>query len=135
MIIPKPNKFYSPSSYRRQINNTRAENGDFTIETPSLEFKEESYALLNVIGRQLHNDEGLDFGNIELVKLKVICKQRKALYHGLPELKTYEYIMTQYLYDVNKKWKTYDLHGTDISFSLYTILPLINLALRDGCLI
>ncbi len=103
MIIPKPNKFYSPSSHRRQINNTPAENGDFTIETPSLEFKEESYALLNVVGRKLHNDEGLDFGNIELVKLKVICKQGKSLYHGLPELKTYEYIMTQYLYDVNEE--------------------------------
>ena len=57
MIIPKPNKFYSPSSHRRQINNTPAENGDFTIETPSLEFGEEGYALLNVVGRQLYNDE------------------------------------------------------------------------------
>lgn len=68
MIILKPNKFYSSSSHRREINNTPAENGDFT-------------------------------------------------------------------YDVNEEWTTYDLHGTDISFLLYTILPLINLALRDGCLI
>ena len=51
------------------------------------------------------------------------------------ESKTYEYIMTLYLYDVNGEWQTYNLHGTDISFLLYTILPLINLTLRDGCLI
>lgn len=87
MIIPKPNKFYSPSSHRRQINNTPAENGDFTIETPSLEFKEESYALLNIIGRQLHNVEGLDFGNIELVKLKVICKQGSLFIMDCPNLR------------------------------------------------
>ena len=43
--------------------------------------------------------------------------------------------MTLYLYDVNEEWKVYDLHGTDISFLLYTILPLINLAMRDGWLI
>lgn len=115
--------------------NTQAENGDYTIEIPSLDFGEECYASLNVIGRQLHDDEGLNFGNLELVGLKVICKRGKPLYYGLPEPKTYEYIMALYLYDVNKNWQTYDLHGTDINFLLYTILPLINLALRDGYLI
>lgn len=135
IIILKPNKFYSPSNHRRERYNIPAENGDYTIEIPSLEFEEEGYASLNVIGRQLHDDEGLHFGNVELVGLKVICKRGKPLYHGLPEPKAYAYIMTLYLYDVNGKWQTYDLHGTDITFLLYTILPLINLALRDGCLI
>lgn len=135
MIVLKPNKFYSPSNRRRERNNSPVENGDYTIEIPSLDFEEEGYALLNVVGRQLHDKEGLHFGNIELVGLKIKCKKGEPLYYGLNEQKIYEFCLSMYLYDVNNEWKTYDLHGTDISFLLYTILPLINLALRDGCLI
>ena len=87
IIILKPNKFYSPSNYRRERYNIPAENGDYTIEIPSLEFEEEGYASLNVIGRQLHDDEGLHFGNVELVGLKVICKRGKPLYHACPNLR------------------------------------------------
>lgn len=135
MIVLKPNMFYAPSNYRRDICNVPAENGDYTIEIPSLEFGEESYASLNIVGRQLHDDEGLHFGYIELVGLKVLCKRGKPLYYGLNEPKIYEYCLSLYLHDVNDEWQTYDLHGTDICFLLYTILPLLNLALKDGCLI
>ncbi len=136
IIILKPQKFYSPKNYRWEIyDNTSAENGDYTIEIPSLDFGEECYASLNVVGRHMHDDEGLHFGYVELVDLKVICKRGIPLYHGLPEPKKYEYIMSLYLYDVDRNWQTYELHGTDISFLLYTILPLINLVLRDGYLI
>lgn len=135
MIVLKPNMFYAPSNYRRDRCNVLAENGDYTIEIPSLEFGEESYASLNIVGRQLHDDEGLHFGNIELVGLKVLCKRGKPLYYGLNEPKIYEYCLSLYLHDVNDEWQTYDLHGTDICFLLYTILPLLNLALKDGCLI
>lgn len=127
--------FYAPSNYRRYRCNVPAENGDYTIEIPSLEFGEESYASLNIVGRQLHDDEGLHFGYIELVGLKVLCKRGKPLYYGLNEPKIYEYCLSLYLHDVNDEWQTYDLHGTDICFLLYTILPLLNLALKDGCLI
>lgn len=61
--------------------------------------------------------------------------QGKPLYYGLNEPKIYEYCLSLYLHDVNDEWQTYDLHGTDICFLLYTILPLLNLALKDGCLI
>ena len=135
MIVLKPNMFYAPSNYRRDRCNVPAENGDYTIEIPSLEFGEESYASLNIVGRQLHDDEGLHFGYIELVGLKVLCKRGKPLYYGLNEPKIYEYCLSLYLHDVNDEWQTYDLHGTDICFLLYTILPLLNLALKDGCLI
>lgn len=135
MIVLKPNMFYAPSNYRRDSCNVPAENGDYTIEIPSLEFGEESYASLNIVGRQLHDDEGLHFGYIELVGLKVLCKRGKPLYYGLNEPKIYEYCLSLYLHDVNDEWQTYDLHGTDICFLLYTILPLLNLALKDGCLI
>ena len=135
MIVLKPNMFYAPSNYRRYRCNVPAENGDYTIEIPSLEFGEESYASLNIVGRQLHDDEGLHFGYIELVGLKVLCKRGKHLYYGLNEPKIYEYCLSLYLHDVNDEWQTYDLHGTDICFLLYTILPLLNLALKDGCLI
>ena len=135
MIVLKPNMFYAPSNYRRYRCNVPAENGDYTIEIPSLEFGEESYASLNIVGRQLHDDEGLHFGYIELVGLKVLCKRGKPLYYGLNEPKIYEYCLSLYLHDVNDEWQTYDLHGTDICFLLYTILPLLNLALKDGCLI
>ena len=135
MIVLKPNMFYAPSNYRRDRCNVPAENGDYTIEIPSLEFGEESYASLNIVGRQLHDDEGLHFGNIELVGLKVLCKRGKPIYYGLNEPKIYEYCLSLYLHDVNDEWQTYDLHGTDICFLLYTILPLLNLALKDGCLI
>lgn len=127
--------FYAPSNYRRDSCNVPAENGDYTIEIPSLEFGEESYASLNIVGRQLHDDEGLHFGYIELVGLKVLCKRGKPLYYGLNEPKIYEYCLSLYLHDVNDEWQTYALHGTDICFLLYTILPLLNLALKDGCLI
>lgn len=127
--------FYAPSNYRRDRCNVAAENGDYTIEIPSLEFGEESYASLNIVGRQLHDDEGLHLGYIELVGLKVLCKRGKPLYYGLNEPKIYEYCLSLYLHDVNDEWQTYDLHGTDICFLLYTILPLLNLALKDGCLI
>lgn len=128
--------FYTPSNHRRKKwGNVPAKNGDYTIEIPSLEFGEESYASLNIVGRQLHDDEGLHFGNIELVGLKVLCKRGKPRYYGSNEPKIYEYCLSLYLYDVNDEWQTYDLHGTDICFLLYTILPLINLALKDGCLI
>lgn len=135
MIVLKPNMFYAPSNYLRDRCNVPAENGDYTIEIPSLEFGEESYASLNIVGRQLHDDEGLHFGYIELVGLKVLCKRGKPLYDGLNEPKIYEYCLSLYLHDVNDEWQTYDLHGTDICFLLYTILPLLNLALKDGCLI
>lgn len=135
MIVLKPNMFYTPSNHRKERGNVPAKNGDYTIEIPSLEFGEESYASLNIVGRQLHDDEGLHFGNIELVGLKVLCKRGKPLYYGLNEPKIYEYCLSLYLYDVTDEWQTYDLHGTDICFLLYTILPLINLALKDGCLI
>ena len=123
--------FYTPSNHRKERGNVPAKNGDYTIEIPSLEFGEESYASLNIVGRQLHDDEGLHFGNIELVGLKVLCKRGKPLYYGLNEPKIYEYCLSLYLYDVNDEWQTYDLHGTDICFLLYTILPLINLALKE----
>ena len=135
MIVLKPKMFYAPINYRWEKCDASAENGDYTIEIPPLEFGEESYASLNIVGGQLHNNEGLHFGNIELVGLKVLCKRGKPLYYGLNEPKIYEYCLSLYLYDVNDEWQTYDLHGTDICFLLYTILPLINLALRDGCLI
>lgn len=135
MIVLKPNMFYAPINYRWEKCDASAENGDYTIEIPPLEFGEESYASLNIVGGQLHNNEGLHFGNIELVGLKVLCKRGKPLYYGLNEPKIYEYCLSLYLYDVNDEWQTYDLHGTDICFLLYTILPLINLALKDGCLI
>ena len=102
MIVLKPNMFYAPSNYRRDRCNVPAENGDYTIEIPSLEFGEESYASLNIVGRLMQD---------------------------------YEYCLSLYLHDVNDEWQTYDLHGTDICFLLYTILPLLNLALKDGCLI
>lgn len=127
--------FYAPSNNRRVRCNAPAENGDYTIEIPSLEFGEESYASLNIVGRQLHDDEGLHFGYIELVGLKVLCKRGKPLYYGLTEPKKYEYCLSLNLHDVNDEWQTYDLHGTSICFLLYTILPLLNLALKDGCLI
>ena len=135
MIVLKPNMFYTPIDYRRERCNASAENGDYTIEIPPLEFGEESYASLNIVGRQLQDGEGLHFGNIELVGLKVLCKRGKPLYYGLNDPKVYEYCLSLYLYDVNDEWQTYNLHGTDICFLLYTILPLINLALKDGCLI
>lgn len=135
MIVLKPNMFYAPINYRWEKCDASAENGDYTIEIPPLEFGEESYASLNIVGGQLHNNEGLHLGNIELVGLKVLCKRGKPLYYGLNEPKIYEYCLSLYLYDVNDEWQTYDLHGTDICFLLYTILPLINLALKDGCLI
>lgn len=135
MIVLKPNMFYAPIDYRREICNVSAENGDYTIEIPPLEFGEESYASLNIVGRPLQDNEGLHFGNIELVGLKVLCKRGKPLYYGLKEPKIYEYCLSLYLYDVNDEWQTYNLHGTDIYFLLYTILPLINLVLKEGCLI
>ncbi len=135
MIVLKPNMFYTPIDYRWEICNAPAETGDYTIEIPSLEFGEESYALQNVVGSQIHDDKRLHFGNIELIKLKAICKRGKPLYYGLSELKRYEYCLSLYLYDVGGNCQTYDLHGTDMFFLLHTILPLINLALRDGCLI
>ena len=135
MIVLKPNMFYAPINYRWEKCDASAENGDYTIEIPPLEFGEESYASLNIVGGQLHNNEGLHFGNIELVGLKVLCKRGKPLYYGLNEPKIYEYCLSLYLHDVNDEWQTYDLHGTDICFLLYTILPLLNLALKDGCLI
>ncbi len=135
-MVLKPNMFYSPINHRWEKCNASAENGDYTIEIPSLEFGEEGYASLNVVGRQLHDNEGLHFGNIELVGLKVICKRGKPLYYGFKGPKTYGYYLSLYLYDIRNEWQAYDLHGTDINFLLYTILPLINLALRDGgCLI
>lgn len=71
--------FYAPSNYRRDRCNVPAENGDYTIEIPSLEFGEESYASLNIVGRQLHDDEGLHFGNIELVgRTESIMQKRKT---------------------------------------------------------
>ena len=127
--------FYAPINYRWEKCDASAENGDYTIEIPPLEFGEESYASLNIVGGQLHNNEGLHLGNIELVGLKVLCKRGKPLYYGLNEPKIYEYCLSLYLHDVNDEWQTYDLHGTDICFLLYTILPLLNLALKDGCLI
>ena len=135
MIVLKPKMFYAPINYRWEKCDASAENGDYTIEIPPLEFGEESYASLNIVGRQLHDDEGLHFGYIELVGLKVLCKRGKPLYYGLNEPKIYEYCLSLYLHDVNDEWQTYDLHGTDICFLLYTILPLLNLALKDGCLI
>lgn len=135
MIVLKPNMFYAPIDYRCEKCDALAENGDYTIEIPPLDFGEESYASLNIVGRQLHNNEGLHLGNIELVGLKVLCKRGKPLYYGLNEPKIYEYCLSLYLCDVNDEWQTYDLHGTDICFLLYTILPLINLALKGGCLI
>ncbi len=122
--------FYSPINHRGggRKYNISAENGDYTIKIPSLEFEEVGYAPLNVIDRQLHDDEGLHFGNIELVGLKVVCKKGKPLYYGFKAPKTYEYYLSLYLYDVQNEWQTYDLHGTGISFLLYTILLLINLA-------
>ena len=80
MIVLKPNMFYSPINHRWGNYNISAENGDYTIKIPSLEFGEVGYASLNVIGRQLHDDEDLHFGNIELVGLKVVCKKGKPLY-------------------------------------------------------
>lgn len=127
--------FYTPSNHRKERCNVPAKNGDYTIEIPSLGVGEESYASLNIVGRKLHDDEGLHFGYIELVGLKVLCKRGKPLYYGLNEPKIYEYCLSLYLHDVNDEWQTYDLHGTDICFLLYTILPLLNLALKDGCLI
>lgn len=135
MIVLNKNKFYVPINYRWERRSTSAENGDYTIEIPSLEFGEENYASLNIVGHQMHDDEGLNFGNVELVALKVLCKEGKPLYYGHPAPKIYEYNLDLYLYDVNNESQSYDLHGTDINFLLYTILPLINLALKDGCLI
>lgn len=87
IIILKPNKFYSPSNHRRERYNTPAEKGDYTIEIPSLEFGEEGYASLNIVGRQLHDDEGLHFGNIELVGLKVICNEENLFTMDCPNLR------------------------------------------------
>ena len=108
--------FYAPINYRWEKCDTSAENGDYTIEIPPLEFGEESYASLNIVGGQLHNNEGLHLGNIELVGLKVLCKRGKPLYYGLNEPKIYEYCLSLYLYDVNDEWQTYDLHGTDSNY-------------------
>lgn len=129
--------FYVPINYRHQkpIHDAPAENGDYIIEIPPMEFGDEKYASLKVVGRQLHDDEGLFFGNIELVDLKVLCKKGEPYYYGLPSPKKYEYWLSLQLFDVNKDWQTLDLHGTSIYFLLYEILPLLNLALKDGCLI
>ena len=127
--------FYTPINYRWERSYASVENGDYIIEIPSLEFGEESYASLKIAGRQLHDDEGLHFGNVELVGLKVSCKRGLPLYYGLNDPKIYKYCISLYLYDVNEEWQTLDLHCTDVDFLLYTILPLLNLALKDGYLI
>lgn len=58
MIVLKPNMFYAPSNYRRDRCNVPAEKGDYTIEIPSLEFGEESYASLKTPCKFLHNFQG-----------------------------------------------------------------------------
>lgn len=135
MIILKPKYFYHPINYKWEVRRENAENGDYVIEIPSIDFNEEKYASLKEVGRQLHDDEGLLLGNVEITGVRIKCNPKEPLYYGLPPTKSYEYWISLCLNDVAESFFTYELHGTDITFLLRTIIPLINLALKDGYLV
>lgn len=131
-IIVHQENFFRPKNFRYESLYRKPQNGDFIIKVPDLSFNEESYANFEEYGRTLHDDEGLNYGYVEITRIKCKCSKRKPLYHGLPDTYKYCYIVNLYLYSTNGEYITYDLDSDDLPFLLKTIIPYLNLLLKEN---
>ena len=116
-IIVHQENFFRPKNFRYESLYRKPQNGDFIIKVPDLSFNEESYANFEEYGRTLHDDEGLNYGYVEITSIK--CKK-------------YCYTVNLYLYSTNGEYITYDLDSDDLPFLLKTIIPYLNILLKEN---
>ena len=133
MILVKRNKVYTPQHYKWESSNDTIEPNDFSIKLPNLDLDEVGYATLSIINSSNQTDK-LNYGYVCLDSIRCTCKKEEPLYHGLPDRKKFIYLLTLNLIDKNSNISINTLEATDISFVVKTIIPYINLALKEGYL-
>ena len=132
MIIVYSENFYKPQNFKWEGVYRQLQEGDFLIEIPKLNINQEGVASISVYGKKRDEDEGLNYGNIEVVEVKCKCLQDSPLYYGSQDGIKYLYSVKFYLYSINGEYKICSLECDDLFFLLLTILPYLNLLLKEN---
>lgn len=129
MIIKKKN-FSTPNPSWTSADRIE-EDGDIVIEIPKLDFDETKYASLREVGRQLHDEEGVCIGHVEITNVVCKCYRREPLYHNTSYRKGYRYIVDLYIYD-KENYITKTLEVDDLNFITSIVIPHINILIGKG---